>query len=122
MSNLAHLKEIPPKPIWEGVAARVIQSEHVTLTVVELEPNGLVPEHHHPNEQLGLVLTGSVRFRIDQESKRLGPGGTWRILSDVPHEVRAGTRGAVVVEVFSPIRSDWESIRDDPARPPRWPS
>jgi quercetin dioxygenase-like cupin family protein len=122
MSNLAELKEIAPKPIWDGIAARVVQGERVTLAVVELEPSGLVPEHQHLNEQLGIVVEGSVTFRIDQEAKRLGPGGTWRILGEVPHEVKAGARGAVVVEVFSPIRDDWESIEDDRARPPRWPS
>ena len=122
MSNLAALKEIAPKPIWESVAARVVQGERVTLAVVELEPDGLVPEHRHLNEQLGIVIEGSVTFRIDEETKRLGPGGTWRILGEVPHEVKAGGRGAVVVEVFSPIRDDWASIEDDPARPPRWPS
>lgn len=122
MTNLAELREIAPKPIWDGIAARVIQSERITLAVVELEPDGLVPEHRHHNEQLGVVIEGSVTFRIDQEAKRLGPGGTWRILGDVPHEVKAGTRGAIVIEVFSPARDDWGSIEDDPARPPRWPS
>jgi quercetin dioxygenase-like cupin family protein len=122
MSNLAELKEIAPKPIWDGIAARIVQGERITLAVVELEPNGLVPEHQHLNEQLGVVVQGSVTFRVDQETKRLGPGGTWRILGDVPHEVRAGARGAVVVEVFSPPRDDWGAVEDDPARSPRWPS
>jgi quercetin dioxygenase-like cupin family protein len=122
MTNLAELKEIAPKPIWNGVAARVVQGERITLAVVELEPNGLVPEHQHPNEQLGIVLEGSVTFRIEEESKRLGPGGTWRIFGDAPHEVRAGARGAVVIDVFTPTRTDWESIEDDPGRSPRWPS
>ena len=121
MSNLSNLGEIAPKPIWDGVAARVVQGERITLAVVEIEPNGLVPEHRHPNEQLGLVLEGSLTFRIDGESRELLPGGTWRILGDLPHEARAGTGGAVVVDVFTPIRSDWQELEDAPARPPRWP-
>ena len=122
MSNLAELKELAPKPIWDGITARVVHGERMTLAVVELEPGGLVPEHEHLNEQMGVVVEGSVTFRVDQETKRLGPGGTWRILGEVPHEVRAGARGAVVIEVFSPPREDWDVIEDDPARPPRWPS
>lgn len=122
MTSFAELEEISPKPIWDGIAARVVQGERITMAVVELEPDGLVPEHRHPNEQLGIVLEGSVSFRIDEETKRLGPGGTWRILGDVPHEARAGAQGAVVIDVFTPTRSDWEGIEDDPARPPRWPT
>lgn len=122
MSNLVDLEQIAPKPIWEGIAARIVQGERISLAVVELEPNGLVPEHRHPNEQLGIVLEGSVTFRIDEEARRLRPGGTWRITSDVPHEVRAGTRGAVVIDVFTPVRSDWEALQPEPARPLRWPA
>ena len=121
MSNLVDLKSIAPKPIWDGIAARIVQGERISLAVVELEPNGVVPEHQHPNEQLGIVLEGSVTFRIDHETRRLAPGGTWRITGDVPHEVRAGARGAVVVDVFTPVRADWETIAPEASRPPRWP-
>jgi quercetin dioxygenase-like cupin family protein len=122
MTNLKDLDEIAPKPIWDGVVARVLEGERLTLAVVEIDPDCVVPEHHHANEQLGIVLEGSVSFRVDQEIKQLGPGGTWRILGDVPHEVRAGSEGAVVVDVFTPTREDWGSIESGSARPPRWPA
>jgi quercetin dioxygenase-like cupin family protein len=122
MTNFAQLGELAPKPIWDGVTARVVRGDLLTLAAVELEPDGLVPEHQHPNEQLGFVLEGSVTFRIEDESTQLGPGGIWRIPGDVPHEARAGAGGAVVVDVFSPPRTDWEGIEDDHPRPPRWPS
>jgi quercetin dioxygenase-like cupin family protein len=121
MTNLADLTALAPKPIWDGVAARVVQGEQITLAVVELEPGALVPEHHHPNEQLGIVLQGSIDFRIEQETSRLGPGGTWTIPSDAPHEARAGAEGAVVIDVFAPPRADWEGVEADAPRPPRWP-
>ena len=121
MSDLVDLKDIAPTAIWEGIAARPVHGERITMAVVELSPDGVVPEHHHANEQLGMVLEGSVTFRIGQESRRLGPGGTWRITADVPHEVRAGADGAVVVDVFAPVRSDWRQIAPDPVCPPRWP-
>jgi hypothetical protein len=39
----------------------------------------------------------------------------------VPHAVRAGADGAVVVEVFAPGRADWGALeRLDPSRP-AWP-
>jgi len=108
MSNLVDLADTIPIQVWEGVVARRVQGEKLTLAVVELAPDAIVPEHRHPNEQCGLVIEGEVTFRIDDEERVLGPGGTWRILSDVPHSVVTGPGGAVVVDVFAPARDDWD--------------
>jgi quercetin dioxygenase-like cupin family protein len=122
MTNLAALSEIAPRAIWDGVAGRVMRGERITMAVVELDPDALVPEHHHPHEQLGLVLEGSVTFRVGDETRQLEPGGMWRIPGDMPHEVRAGQGGAIVVDVFTPVREDWEQIAPDEPRRPRWPA
>jgi quercetin dioxygenase-like cupin family protein len=125
MPNLVELSEITPIQVWDDVIARRVQGERLTLAVVELAPNALVPEHRHANEQCGLVIEGEMQFRIDDEARVLGPGGTWRIVGSVPHEVRAGPEGAVVVDVFAPGRDDWNerptvgSIEEPVA--PIWP-
>lgn len=121
MSALRDLGSIPPLPIWPGVTARVVQGTRITLSVVELPPGGLVPEHRHENEQIGVCITGSLTFRVGDEKRDIGPGGTWRILADIPHEVETGPDGAVVVEVFSPVRDDWDAIEPAPKTSPRWP-
>src|SRR5689334_3783877 len=100
MPRLAVLSEVAPTPIWEGVIARAIHGERLTLGVVELAPGAVVPEHRHDNEQLGLVIQGSVRFTVGDETRELGPGGTWRIPSNVPHGCVAGPDGAVVLDLF----------------------
>ena len=121
MSNLVDLETIPPFDVWgEAVRARKVEGERLTMSVIELAPGAVVPEHRHPQEQLGLVIVGEVTFTIDGESRRLGPGGTWRIPSDRPHDVVAGSDGAVVLDVFSPVRSDWTFPLLEP-RPPVWP-
>jgi quercetin dioxygenase-like cupin family protein len=121
MSNLVDLDTVAPFDVWgDAVRARRIEGERITFAVVELAPNALVPEHRHPQEQLGMVITGTVRFRIDDEVRDLGPGGTWRILSDHPHEVTAGPDGAVVIDTFAPIRSDWDFELHEPT-PTVWP-
>ena len=104
MPNLVELAEITPIRVWEGVVARRVQGEQLTLAVVELAPDSIVPEHRHPNEQCGIVIRGQVRFRIGDETRSIGPGGTWRILGNEPHEVHTGPEGATVIDVFAPIR------------------
>ena len=122
MSNLQDLSTFPPIAVWENVTARRVQGERITLAVVELSPNAVVPEHRHPNEQNGMVITGEVRMRVGDEERRLRPGGTWRILSDVPHSVVTGPEGAVVIDVFTPVRSDWDALPTLDPRPPVWPA
>jgi quercetin dioxygenase-like cupin family protein len=122
MTNLVQLTDLAPRSIWAGVSARIVAGERITLGVVELDPDGHVPEHRHSNEQLGIVLQGSVRFRVGDEVRDLAPGGAWRIPGDVPHEVRAGGDGAVVIDVFTPARDDWAALEPEPARAARWPA
>ena len=95
MTNLADLADLTPIQVWDGVVARRVQGERLTLAVVELAPDAVVPEHRHANEQCGLVIEGEVTFRIGDEERVLGPGGTWRIVSDTPHSRgdRAGRSG-----------------------------
>ena len=108
--------------IWEGVHGRVVHGERLTLGVIELDPNSFVPEHNHEHEQLGMCLSGSLRFRVGDETRELGPGETWCIPSNVPHEVHVGSDGAVVIDVFAPTRDDWREAPQARARDPRWPA
>ena len=98
-----------------------MDGERITLAVVELDPGAVVAEHAHENEQLGIVLQGSMRFRVGDEVQELGPGGTWTIPANTPHEATAGPDGAVVIDVFVPPRDDWSALEALAARAPRWP-
>jgi quercetin dioxygenase-like cupin family protein len=122
VSNLIDVATVPVIDVWgDTVRARRIEGERVTLAVVELAPDSTVPGHRHENEQLGMVITGSVTFTIGDETRQLGPGGTWRIPSDTPHGVSVGPEGAVVIDIFAPIRSDWDALPSGPPRLPIWP-
>ena len=121
MTDLADLADIAPIQVFEGVVARRVQGEKLTLAVIELDPDALVPEHVHDHEQNGMVITGQMKFRVGGEERVLGPGGTWRIIGGVSHNAVAGPEGAVVVDVFSPIRTDWETRPGLPPSKPRWP-
>ena len=121
VSAFDELSNISPRQVWDGMIARPVHGEHLTLAVVELEPDTDLPEHHHRNEQLGLVLRGSVELRVGGETRLLGPGETWRFAPDAPHSGRAGPAGAVIVDVFSPPREDWLELDELELQPPIWP-
>ena len=121
-SNLRDIADVPALDVWgDTVQARVIVGQKASLAVVELAPNAIVPEHHHEHEQLGLCIKGSVIFTIAGERRELGPGGTWRITSNLPHDAVAGPDGAILVDIFAPVRADWDALPKSTPRRPRWP-
>jgi quercetin dioxygenase-like cupin family protein len=121
MSNFADIADQPVIAVWgEHVRARRVQGERITFAVVELGPDADLPSHTHEAEQMGMVIVGAMRFEIDGEVRDLGPGGTWRIPSMRPHKATAGPDGATVIDVFTPVRADWDALPVSGASPTRW--
>ncbi len=121
MDPLTDISSLEPFRVWNGVVARSVEGERVSFAIVELDPSSHVPEHSHENEQLGFVLNGKVTFRVGTETRELEAGGAWRIPPNVPHEVHTGPDGAVVVDVFAPVREDWAALERLGERAPLWP-
>jgi quercetin dioxygenase-like cupin family protein len=109
-----------PQRIWDGITGRTVHGERVSLSLLDLEAGAIVPEHAHENEQVGVLLGGSVTFTIGGETRELRRGSTWCIRAHVPHSVVVGSEGALIVEVFSPAREDWRALETQEPRPARW--
>jgi quercetin dioxygenase-like cupin family protein len=115
------LRNISPHMLVEGIMARAVEGERLTMAVIELDPNAVSPAHHHENEQLGFVITGSITMRIGKEERELMPGDTYNIPTHVSHDAVAGPDGATVVDVFVPVREDWKKLGRAQPSAPRWP-
>lgn len=121
MSGFHELDSIRPQLLADGYLARAVHGEQLTLAVVEIEPGAELPEHRHINEQFGMVIEGSVIFRVGDETRTVEPGGIWCIPSNTPHTLTAGASGAVVVDIFSPRRDEWAAAERLEPRPTHWP-
>ena len=121
MSRFEHLSRVRPRTLRDGVTARAVVGERMTLAVVDLEPDSVVPMHNHENEQLGFVIEGSITMEIGGDKRELKAGDTYTIPSNMPHEATAGAGGATVVDVFAPLRADWEKLERLDPFPPHWP-
>ena len=121
MSAFGHIGKVVPQRVWNGVVGRAVHGERLTMGVIELDPNSVVPEHRHENEQVGFVLRGSVTMVVDGQSRELRVGETYTIASAVPHSAKAGAEGVSVVDVFAPVRQDWKDKPTVEPFPGRWP-
>ncbi len=121
MSAFEQLSRLQPIVLADGIKARAVKGERMTMAVVDFAPNAISPEHRHENEQLGFVIRGSMTMRIGDEVVELHAGDTYVIPSDVEHGAAAGPDGATATDVFAPIRADWETRQRLDPTAPDWP-
>jgi quercetin dioxygenase-like cupin family protein len=120
--QFATAAELAPYHLLEGILARTVHGADLSLALVDLAPYLRMPEHRHPQEQLGMVVRGELTLTIGDSDTRLRrPGDMWVIPSDVPHSVVVGPGGCSVIEAFSPPRTDWETMPRHEPHPGDWP-
>jgi quercetin dioxygenase-like cupin family protein len=93
----------------DGVHARALFGDGAMLNLVELEPDAVVPTHSHPHEQLGIVLSGEIVMVIDGVDRPCHAMDAMHIPSGLVHGAYAGPEGALVLDVFVPIREDFRA-------------
>ena len=91
-----------------GISTRIFPGDHAMLSIVTLAPNAEGNVHHHPEEQWGVILEGTAVRVQDGEEISVKKGDFWRTPGNVPHTIRAGPYGAVVLDVFSPPREAYK--------------
>ena len=98
--------DVPNEQINESIARRFITGDSVTVGRFELKQGGVVPVHSHANEQISMVISGALLFRIDGRETIVKAGEVMQIPGHVAHQVEV-LEDTVVVDVFSPVRQDW---------------
>jgi len=120
--EFASVDELAPLTLMEGIRARAVHGERITLAVVELDAATRMPEHRHAQEQVGVVLQGDFTFTVGGETRVRRAGDMWVIPAGVPHTVEStGASGCVVIETFTPIRGDWDGLLSGAPAPGAWP-
>lgn len=100
-------KEANPVEMLPGLTRRVLASSD-TLMLVEFtfETGVEVPEHAHPHDQVGYVVSGRLRMQMGDQVAECGPGDSYHAPPNVPHSAVA-LEPSIVVDVFSPPREDY---------------
>lgn len=113
--TLYTIDDIPLETVSPTLDRRLITGERIMLAHVYLKKGGIVPLHHHENEQLSYVLEGTLKFWIgaeDGEEVMVRRGEVLHIPSNVPHKALA-LEDTLDVDIFSPPRQDWLDKTDE---------
>jgi quercetin dioxygenase-like cupin family protein len=97
-----------PKQLAPGVMAKTFWGDKMLMSMVEFEPNSVVPMHSHPHEQSGVVLEGDLTFTIGGETRVVRPGDMYIIPGGVEHSATAANGRVKVLDVFSPVREEYK--------------
>jgi len=104
---LVDLSQIAVREIFPGLRARLIHSERVTHSWVDVDPGATFPEHQHPHEQIVSVISGELELVVDGARHLLKPGVVYVIPPNAKHWGGSKT-GARVLDAFAPLREDYK--------------
>jgi len=104
---LVQLDQLHVRDIFPGLRARLIHSERVTHSWVEVDPGATFPEHQHPHEQIVSVLSGELQLVVEGTTHTLKSGVVFVIPPNVKHSGSSVT-GCRVLDAFAPAREDYK--------------
>jgi quercetin dioxygenase-like cupin family protein len=84
----------------------MVHGDRTLMAQFKLEKGCDLPEHSHPHEQTGLLISGRIILTVDGTDHEALPGDSWCIGADRLHSARA-LEDSVAIEVFSPVRDDY---------------
>ncbi len=107
MQGFRKPEEIDPRTLAPGVTARIASGEKMMFSLVTLAPDAVVPTHSHPHEQMGMLVSGTMEFTIEGETRMLTGNELYFVPGGVSHAAKAGPGGAVALDAFSPPREEY---------------
>ncbi|MBU3744477.1 MAG: cupin domain-containing protein [Sediminibacterium sp.] len=108
------LAEIPEIEMIPGFLARFVHTDNLTFSFLTVAAGAALPEHHHPQEQVSMVMEGEFELTVSGKPIRLHPGQVLVIPSGTPHSGKAITN-CKLLDVFNPVREDYRKLSEQAA-------
>ena len=104
-AELGNFAAMPSESPYPGVERRFFHTAESTVSRYTFASGATFPLHHHPEEQVTLIESGSVELTVDADVHEL-TSGDWSVVDPgVPHGLTAGAEGATIVAVVTPRRA-----------------
>jgi len=98
--------DIAPEQLNPLLTRQFIYGEKAMVSRIMLTCGCIVPEHHHHNEQISLVITGALQFVVSGTTYIVRAGEVLVIPSNAPHSATA-LEDTENLDFFAPPRQDW---------------
>lgn len=97
------------RTLGDGLDAEIFPGSNSMLSVVSVDPHSEGDLHSHPEEQWGVLLEGECVRVQGGEEVHVEAGDFWHTPANVEHAIRTGEEGALVLDIFSPPRPEYQS-------------
>ena len=95
------------RQLMEGAyLSTLVHGEKTLMAQFSIARGSVIPPHSHPHEQTGFVVSGKLRFRVEDDMMEVESGDSWCIPGGAEHSADA-LEDSVIIEVFSPVREDY---------------
>jgi quercetin dioxygenase-like cupin family protein len=109
-------EDIPAFSPGPGFYIQPVIGETVMTCWTALDPGAVVKEHGHVNEQLGVVIEGSIDLTVSGETRTVSAGEAYVVPPHAPHSAVIGDAGVLIIETFVPVRDDyvqaWKAVAE----------
>ena len=95
------------RELTKGITTRIFAGEKAMLSVVKVEPYAEGKSHSHREEQWGFLIEGSLTRLQGEERFEAFRGDFWRTPGGVMHSIIGGPKGALILDLFAPPRSEY---------------
>lgn len=105
--TIVRWEDTKPVEMVPGLIRRTMGvTEDAMITVFHAEKGVDLPEHNHPHQQIGYLISGELNITIDGVTYNCKPGDSWAIPGGVMHQA-SFPEESELVECFSPAREDY---------------
>lgn len=106
IAQLFHLDTQPSEEVNELLARQYLQGTNATFVKWTAKKGGVVPLHHHINEQITWITEGLAEVHSQGHKYVMTAGDIMIIPPNVPHEF-SFLEDTIDIDIFAPGRQDW---------------
>lgn len=105
-ASLLTLADLPTDHPMPLISRQRVLGDRMMISRVLLEPGFVIGVHHHPNEQMVVMLAGRAEFDLQEDAAprtvEVRAGQVLVLPGGVPHACRAIER-CEILDLFSPV-------------------
>ncbi len=106
MQGFHALRDLPVEKVTDQISRRVLVGDKEMVVWWSMKAGAHAGAHRHPHEQIFVMLSGRMEFRLGDEKRTCVAGDVALIPGGVEHEAWF-PEDTEVIDVFSPPREDF---------------
>jgi quercetin dioxygenase-like cupin family protein len=109
--QLLKWSDVKEEKLNDKITRKMAVGQNEMIGRLRLAKGAIVPAHKHVSEQITMIISGALKFTIDEKEIVVRAGEVLVIPPNVVHSVVA-LEDSDDIDSFSPLREDWLSGDD----------